>query len=126
MQTFVFINMPTQAIPIIWTGSNYAANYQKFTVEVKPKQWYNYSLNKETMKKVYVVITDNGDGSNSLEWHKTMSPEKEEQLMDNDEYGKYTSGDGFQCTELQLPEGTDLDTFAFFNNITWFEDTVED
>ena len=38
MQAFFFINMPTQAIPIIWTGPNYAANYQKFAVEVKTKQ----------------------------------------------------------------------------------------
>ena len=38
MTQFVYLNMPTEAIPIIWLGSNYAANYQKFAVEVKPKQ----------------------------------------------------------------------------------------
>jgi hypothetical protein len=78
------------------------------------------------MKSVYIVICNNGDGSNSLEWHKTMSPEKEEQLMDNDEWDKYTSGDGIQITELKLPDMVDLEVWAFLNNITWFEDMQED
>lgn len=73
------------------------------------------------MISIYMVITNCGDGSNSIEWHKTMSPEKADKL-ENSDLERYSSGDGFQCTELKFPDGFDLELFAEVNYITWFED----
>jgi len=74
------------------------------------------------MKSIYYVITDSGDGANYIEWHKTMSAEKIAKLESEDEYGRYSSGDGFQCTELKFPDDFDVETFAETNHIYWFED----
>ena len=75
------------------------------------------------MKSIFMVITDSGDGSNSIEWHKTMSEDKQEKLEAGDKYGRYCSGDGFQCRELKFPNIVDLDIWAHINHITWFEET---
>lgn len=74
------------------------------------------------MKSIFIVTTDAGDGSNYLEWHKTMSDEKIKKLESEDTYGRYASGDGFQCKELKFPEDFDLEAFANANYISWFED----
>jgi len=71
------------------------------------------------MKTIYLVISDCGDGSQSIEWHKTMSDEKYEKMEQQD---RYQSGDGVQITELKLPSVLDLDTLAKINHITWFDD----
>lgn len=77
------------------------------------------------MKSVYYVIRDCGDGSQNIEWHKTMSQEKEDKLVENDKYDSYASGDGFQCTELKFPDDFDIEEFAKVNHIYWFEDEQE-
>ena len=75
------------------------------------------------MQTIYMVITDGGDGSNGIEWHKTWSNEKHEEL-ENDE--RYQSGDGLQLTTLKMPDEMDLDHWAKENYIYWFEDEIED
>lgn len=74
------------------------------------------------MISVYIVICDNGDGSQSLEWHRTWDDDKRALLQENDPYDRYASGDGLQMTELKLPNIIDLDNWAFFNNIHWYEE----
>lgn len=74
------------------------------------------------MKNIFIVICDCGDGSQRLEWHLTMSEEKIQKLEAEDLYNTYSSGDGFQCREIQFPEDFDLDAFAKQNRITWFEE----
>ena len=71
------------------------------------------------MKSIYMVLGDAGEGSNFIEWHKTMSDEKIELLGEDD---AYQSGDGVQVNELKMPDIIDLDNWASLNNITWFED----
>jgi hypothetical protein len=69
-----------------------------------------------------MVIYDCGDGSQSIEWHKTWSDEKRSTLEDGDEYDRYASGDGLQMTELNFPDSFDIELFAKDNYINWFED----
>lgn len=78
------------------------------------------------MKSVYMVICDCGDGSQSIEWHKTWSDEKRSTLEDGDTYDRYASGDGLQMTELKFPDVLNLDAWAKINFITWYEDEVQD
>ena len=69
------------------------------------------------MRSIFMVIMDCGDGSQTIEWHKTMSQEKEDYLVENDEYDSYASGEGFQCTELKFPDNFDIELFGIQNNI---------
>lgn len=71
------------------------------------------------MQTIYMVIVDCGDGSNSIEWHKTWSNEKLEKL---EKLEQYQSGDGVQMQEIKVPNVTE---FGAANNIEWFEDMVE-
>lgn len=75
------------------------------------------------MKTIFTVITDCGDGSNNIEWHKTMSDEKFEKMEDQE---RYQSGDGVQLRELKFPDDFDLDDWAHINNIMWFEDNEDE
>lgn len=75
------------------------------------------------MQTIYIVIIDCGDGSQSIEWHKTWSDEKHEKLEDKE---RYQSGDGLQLTELKMPDVIDLDIWACLNNICWVDDAVND
>jgi len=77
------------------------------------------------MQTVYLVITDCGDGSNNIEWHKTMSDEKMEQLEENN-HEKYSSGDGFQVRELIFPDNFDLKAFMELNVLYWWEDDQDE
>lgn len=75
------------------------------------------------MKSIFMVITDCGDGSNSIEWHKTMSDDKYAKMEDQD---RYQSGDGVQIKELRFPDMLDLDKWAQVNSIYWADDEFED
>lgn len=77
------------------------------------------------MQKVYIVIRDCGDGSQTLEWHLTMNDAKIEKL-ENDEYESYASGEGVQIKKLQFPDCIDLNAFAKVNHIYWFDDATLD
>ena len=68
------------------------------------------------MQTIFTVITDCGDGSNNIEWHKTMSDEKYAKM---EELDRYQSGDGVQVKELVFPDTFDLDMWARINNICW-------
>lgn len=75
------------------------------------------------MKFAYLVIRDNGDGSQSIEWHRTMYKEKQERLAEDD---SYQSGDGVQINALKFPGNFDLDGFGKLNNIFWYEDGLDE
>ena len=77
------------------------------------------------MKSVYIVICNAGDGSNYLEWHKTMDEDKQTSLLEGD-LERYGSGDGFQLRELQFPDDFDLESFINLNRIYLYEDEFED
>ncbi len=69
------------------------------------------------MKVLYMVITNGGDGSNSVEWVQdgAVLARMEELADDGDEC--YASGDGLQVRKLMFPETFDLDAFFEANHI---------
>lgn len=75
------------------------------------------------MKFAYLVIRDNGDCSQSIEWHRTMSKEKQERLAEDD---SYQSGDGVQITALKFPGNFDIEGFTKLNHIFWQEDDLDE
>ena len=77
------------------------------------------------MKSIYMVICDCGDGSQSIEWHRTWDDHKHEMLEEGDDCYRYASGDGLQMTELKFPDSFDIDAFAKDNHIYWYEDEYE-
>ncbi len=70
------------------------------------------------MKKVYLVLSDCGDGSSSINWFRNTSLE-ELREMENDNPEVWSSGDGLQYQELNFPDNFDLDQFAELNHIYW-------
>ena len=79
------------------------------------------------MLSIHMVITDSGDGSNSIQW--VTDPDvidKMEELAD-DGHEAFASGDGLQVKTLEFPEGFDIDAFVKTNhlNITTLEDMAD-
>ena len=62
------------------------------------------------MKSVYMVITNCGDGANSIQWvlDSKVLEHMEELADDGDE--SYASGDGLQTRELVFPDDFDLES----------------
>jgi hypothetical protein len=70
------------------------------------------------MIKVYMVITNGGDGSNSIQWvldDKVI--DRMEELVDDDDEA-YSSGDGLQVTTLGFPDDFDLATWMKLNYLS--------
>lgn len=69
------------------------------------------------MQTVYYIVTNNGDGSNSVEWYKDIYFTKEQlvEAAELDKYDSYASGDGVQITTLQFPDNFDLNTIQGIN-----------
>lgn len=74
------------------------------------------------MIRVYMVIGDAGDGSNFIEWHRTMSDEKVEKMELEDQY---QSGDGVQIHDFWFTNEEQLNDFIEWNFITFYEDHDE-
>lgn len=78
------------------------------------------------MKEVHIVITNCGDGSNSLRWFKSTSYED---LCDLDErtgdYETWGSGEGVQITTLTFPDDFDLSTLGLSEH-SWDDDYVKE
>lgn len=70
------------------------------------------------MQKVHYIISDSGDGSQSVEWYKGADFTAEQLLeaAENDKYGSYQSGDGVQLTTLEFPDNFNLEDIS---GISW-------
>jgi hypothetical protein len=70
------------------------------------------------MTKIHMVITNGGDGSNSIEWvlDEDVLDKMEERADDGDE--GYASGDGLQTRKLVFPDDFDLNAWMKTNHIT--------
>lgn len=70
------------------------------------------------MTKLYMVITDSGDGSNGVQWvlDEDVLEKMEELADDGDE--SYASGDGLQSHKLVFPDDFDLDSWLKTNHLS--------
>lgn len=70
------------------------------------------------MSKIYMVITNSGDGSNGVQWvlDEDVLEKMEECADDGDE--SYASGDGLQSRKLVFPEGFDLNAWIATNHLS--------
>ena len=75
-------------------------------------------------KRVYFVISDNGDGSNAINW--VLDYEVIEKMRELAESGdsQYSSGEGLQEYSLEFPEDFDIDAWIKANYI--YINTMED
>ena len=71
------------------------------------------------MQTIWMVIRDNGDGSQSTEWVKDKAVIDKMQGMVNNGTGwkaeAYMSGDGLQVTSVKFPDGFDVDGWVKTN-----------
>lgn len=76
------------------------------------------------MSKVYIVITDSGDGSNGISWvlDENVIERMKELAEDGDE--SYASGDGLQVRELTFPDDFDMVGWMKVNHL--YETTMQD
>ena len=76
------------------------------------------------MTKVYMVITESGDGSNGIQWvlDEAVLDRMEELVDEGNE--SYSSGDGLQSRMLVFPEGFDTTAWMKTNHLS--ETTLED
>jgi len=87
------------------------------------KETINF-IERKYMKNIHMVITYNGDGSNSIQFVQDQEVlDRMEELVDEDSE-TYSSGDGLQVTSLEFPEDFDLDTWCKTNCIDFV--TLED
>jgi hypothetical protein len=70
------------------------------------------------MSHIYMVITNNGDGSNGVEWviDDKVIDRMEDLADDGDE--SYASGDGLQVNTLLFPDGFDIQAWIRMNSLS--------
>jgi len=70
------------------------------------------SSGEQEMKSIYMIITNQGDGSNGIRIvkDKEVLDKMYDLATDGDEY--YASGDGLQVRELTFPDDFDVDTWV--------------
>lgn len=75
-------------------------------------------------KRIYFVISDCGDGSNTINW--VLDYEVIEKMRELAESGdsQYSSGEGLQEYSLEFPEDFDIDAWIKANYI--YINTMED
>lgn len=73
------------------------------------------------MQTVYLVLSDCGDGSNTINWFRKTPFDELYKLVDDDP-NTWGSGDGLQYQELKFADHFNLDMFAELNNIYWADD----
>jgi hypothetical protein len=61
--------------------------------------------------KVFLALSDNGDGSQSINWFKDVTIEQLEKLEEDDP-DTWGSGDGLQYQELDFPDNFDFEALG--------------
>lgn len=79
------------------------------------------------MKEIHMVITNCGDGSNSIQWVQDQEVLDRMEELEDEGDEKYCSGDGLQVTTLEFPEDFDLDAWCKINciNFVTLEELVD-
>lgn len=79
--------------------------------------------------KVSFLICNSGDGSNSLEWFKCALTSEQLDLIEESDQECYSSGDGIQYKELEVPDNFfELNPSLFPNESyrAWHKDNIEE
>jgi hypothetical protein len=61
--------------------------------------------------KVFLALSDNGDGSQSINWFRDVTLEQLEKLEQSDP-DRWSSGDGLQYQELNFPDNFDFEALG--------------
>jgi hypothetical protein len=61
--------------------------------------------------KVFLVLSDSGDGSSAINWFKDVTIEQLEKL-EQDDPNTWSSGDGLQYQELNFPDDFDFEALG--------------
>lgn len=67
------------------------------------------------MQTIWMVITNSGDGSNSIDIIKDKEVLDKMQELADDGDERYASGDGLQDRKLTFPDGFDVDAWVKLN-----------
>ncbi len=67
------------------------------------------------MKTVYMVLSDNGDGSSSAHWVKDREVVDKLQELADDGDQAWASGDGLQVSTVKFPDDFDVDAWVKLN-----------
>ncbi len=70
------------------------------------------------MTKVYMVITNSGDGSNSIRWVLDEDVLEKMEALADDGDESYASGDGLQSRKLVFPDGFDVEAWVKLNYLS--------
>jgi len=72
------------------------------------------------MQKIWMVITNGGDGANGIQWVKDPAViDRMEDLVYSGRAECYMSGDGLQARELKFPDDFDVDAWLKSNREGW-------
>ncbi len=77
-------------------------------------------------QKIYMVITNCGDGSNGIQILKTQAAVNRAHSLADEGYEQYASGDGLQITELKFPDEFALDAWVIENFYGYYDEDVLD
>lgn len=77
-------------------------------------------------QKIYMVITNCGDGSNGIQILKTPAAVDRVQYLAEEGDEDYASGDGLQITELKFPDEFALDAWVIENFYGYADEDVLD
>lgn len=66
-------------------------------------------------QKIWMVITNSGDGTNGIQILKTQAAVDQVNLLAEEGDEDYASGDGLQITELKFPDEFALDAWVIEN-----------
>jgi hypothetical protein len=75
------------------------------------------------MQTIYLVLSDCGDGSSTINWFRNTTLERLHNLADNFP-DRWSSGDGLQFQELTFPDDFDFEAIGvkYWANEDEFED----
>lgn len=79
--------------------------------------------------KVSFLICNSGDGSNGLEWFKCALTPEQLDVIEESDWERYSSGDGIQYKELEVPDNFFKLNPSLFPNesyTAWYEGNIEE
>ncbi len=73
------------------------------------------------MRTISYIICNSGDGSNHIEWYNRALTDDELSIMQDNDFERYSSGDGVQYQEIHFSDMFDIPLWASINGIKLIE-----